>query len=407
MSGRKVVNDVEINPSRRAQSLQTSPIRRLAPLAAAAEAMGRRVHYLNIGQPDLPPPPGVTEAIADAASVRLAYAPSRGFPGTVDAWIGYYRNYGIELESSDILVTAGASEALSLAFLLTADPGDYVLVPEPFYAPYRGVAAINGVGLLPVSLGDAFEPPSVEAIHRAITPSTRAILISSPNNPTGTVYSREDLAAIGRVAHDNGMFLISDETYREIVFDGPSAPSALSIPGLESTVIVVDSLSKRFNICGARIGSLVSRNADIMAAALELAELRLAVPAVEQHAAAAALSTPAEYLHELAQTYKRRVEVVVNGLAQVDGIQARRPDGAFYVVAALPVDSAERFAGWLLSEFEVGNETVMVTPMSDFYATPGRGMAEIRIACIVNEEELKRAIAILRAGLHEYPGARQ
>ncbi len=396
------MNNVELGPSRRGQSLQASPIRRLAPLAATAEQRGRRVHYLNIGQPDLAPPPAVVQALEEATEIRLAYAPSRGVPGTVNAWLGYYRNYGVELEYADVLVTAGASEALSLAFLLTCDPGDDVLVPEPFYAPYRGVAAINGVGIVPVPLGDGFGPPSVESLRSAITPRTRAVLISSPNNPTGTVYPREALIEIGGFAHDNGLFLLSDETYREIVFAGPAAPSALTIPGLEATVIVIDSLSKRFNMCGARIGSLVSRNQRIMATALELAELRLSVPAVEQHIAAAALGTPRHYLHDLAQTYKRRVSVVTEGLARIDGVTVSRPDGAFYVVAGLPVDDAERFAAWLLSEFSLDGETVMVTPMSDFYATPGRGSNEIRIACIVSDAELARAIEILGAGLNRY-----
>ncbi len=399
-----MLNNVDLRLSQRASSLQSSPIRRLAPMAMAAEQRGLHVHYLNIGQPDLAPPPDVTRALEDASQIRLAYAPSRGLPDTVNAWLGYYRNYGIELESSDILVTAGASEALALALLITCDPGSDVLVPEPFYAPYRGVAAINGVHIVPVPLADGFGPPTLEAFQSAVTAHTRAILICSPNNPTGTVYSRQELAAIGAFARDNGLFLLSDETYREIVFDGPAAPSALTIPGLESTVLVIDSLSKRFNICGARIGSLVSRNQEIMVAALELAELRLAVPAIEQHAAVAALGTAPDYLRDLAQTYRRRVSVVTEGLDHTDGIRVRRPDGAFYVVARLPVDNSEHFAAWLLSEFSVEGETVMFTPMSDFYATPGKGSNEIRIACIVNQDELQRAISILRAGLAQYPG---
>ncbi|MGA7671396.1 MAG: pyridoxal phosphate-dependent aminotransferase [Nitrolancea sp.] len=396
----------EPQPSRRGRSLPASPIRRLAPLAAAAEARGLHVHYLNIGQPDLAPPPDVVAAMDQASNVRLSYAPSRGLPDTVNAWVGYYRNAGIEIEPSDVLVTAGASEALSLAFLLSCDPGDDVLVPEPFYAPYRGVASIYGARIVPVPLGSGFAPPSIDAFQRALTPRTRAILICSPNNPTGTVYTREDLIALGSFAREHGLFLLSDETYREIVFNGPAAPSALSIPELEATAIVIDSLSKRFNVCGVRIGSLVSRNEAIMSAALELAELRLAVPAVEQHAASAALNTPAEYLHDLVSTYDRRVSAVVDGLAGAPGVEARKPDGAFYVAARLPIESAERFAAWLLSEFSVDRETVMVTPMSDFYATPGRGLNEIRIACIVSEQELARASRILCLGLEQYQQSR-
>lgn len=343
------------------------------------------------------------QALEHAAEIRLAYAPSRGLPKTVQAWVSYYRRYGIELEHQDVLVTAGASEALSLAFLVTCDPGDDVLVPEPFYAPYRGVASVHGVRLVPVALGDRFSPTSAQALKRALTPKTRAILIASPNNPTGTVYSRENLQAIGAFVREHGLFLMSDETYREIVFDGPAAPSSLEIPGLEDYAIVIDSLSKRFNMCGARIGSLVSRNSRIMQTALELAEIRLAVPAVEQHAAMAALATPQEYLTDLARTYKRRVTTVTEQLSEAKGVNVRRPDGAFYVVAGLPVDSAESFAGWILNEFSLDNETVMVTPMSDFYATEGLGTSEIRIACIVDEQELERATIILRAALDIYP----
>ena len=392
----------ERQPSQRGRSLPASPIRRLAPLAAAAEARGLHVRYLNIGQPDLAPPPGVVSAIEHASNVRLAYAPSRGLPDTVNAWVSYYRNAGIEVEPSDVLVTAGASEALSLAFLLACDPGDDVLVPEPFYAPYHGVASIYGVSIVPVPLGEGFAPPSIDAFRQALTPRTRAILICSPNNPTGTVYPRRDLIEIGSFAREEGLFLLSDETYREIVFSGPPAPSALSIPELDETAIVIDSLSKRFNICGVRIGSLVSRNRAIMSAALELAELRLAVPAVEQHAASAALSTPAAYLRDLVATYDRRVHAVVDGLSRTPGVDAPKPDGAFYVAARLPVESAERFAAWLLTDFDVDGETVMVTPMSDFYASPGKGQNEIRIACILDERELAKATRILSLGLERY-----
>jgi aspartate aminotransferase len=384
--------------------LPSSPIRRLASLATGAGERGIRVHHLNIGQPDLPPPPEVEATLRNAFDIRLAYAPSRGLPGTLNAWIGYYRQYGIEIEIEDLLVTAGASEALSLAFLTTCDAGDDVLVPEPFYAPYKGVAAISGVRLVPVPLGLGYAPPPVDAFRERATERTRAILLCSPNNPTGTVYTRDDLLAIGRFARERGLFLLSDETYREIIFDGPPATSALAIPGLEDHVVVIDSLSKRFNMCGARVGSFVSRNPSVMRAALELAELRLAVPSIEQHAAAAALGAAPHYLIELVDTYRSRVEAVVNGLARIPDVDVRRPDGAFYVVPGLPVDDAERFAAWLLSDFDLDGETVMVTPMCDFYGSDGQGKREVRLACIVNETELTRAIDILGAGLERYPG---
>ena len=383
--------------------LPSSPIRRLASLATAARECGIRVHHLNIGQPDLPPPPEVEETLRSAPEIRLAYAPSRGLPGTLDAWMSYYRRYGIEVETGDLLVTAGASEALSLGFLTTCDAGDDVLVPEPFYAPYKGVAAIYGVRLVPVPLGPGYLPPAVDAFRQRMTDRTRAILLCSPNNPTGTVYTRDDLLAIGGFARERGLFLLSDETYRELVFDGLPATSALALPGLEEHVVVIDSLSKRFNMCGARVGSFVSRNRRLMSTALELAELRLAVPAIEQHAASAALTAAPGYLTELVDTYRSRVETVVNSLSRIPGVDVQRPNGAFYVVPTLPVDAAERFAAWLLSDFVLDGETVMVTPMSDFYGSAGLGNREVRLACIVNDAELARAIDILRAGLERYP----
>jgi aspartate aminotransferase len=384
--------------------LPSSPIRRLASLATEAEMRGIHVQHLNIGQPDLAAPPEVEDMLRSAPEIRLAYAPSRGLPATLDAWISYYRRYGIEVETGDLLVTAGASEALSLAFLTTCDPGDDVLVPEPFYAPYKGVAAISGVRLVAVPLDSDYSPPAVDAFRDRITIRTRAILLCSPNNPTGTVYTRDDLFAIGDFAREHSLFLLSDETYREIVFDGPPATSALALPGLEEHVVVIDSLSKRFNMCGARVGSFVSRNQRVMHAALELAELRLAVPAIEQHAASAALTAAPGYLTNLVDTYRSRVETVVHGLTSIPGVDVQRPDGAFYVVPTLPVDDAERFAAWLLSDFALDGETVMVTPMSDFYGGAGLGKREVRLACIVNEVELSHAVDILRASLERYPG---
>jgi len=393
-----------LNASRRGRTLPSSPIRRLAALAADARGRGVQVIHLNIGQPDLAPPASVIQALAEAPAARLVYAPSRGLPEVVDGWVAYYRHHGLELEPDEVLVTAGASEALSLALLSTCDVGDEVLVPEPFYAPYQGVAAIAGLRLVPVSFGLGFSPPSAEAVRARVTSATRAILICSPNNPTGTVYGRGDLAAIGGVAREAGLYLIADETYREIVFDGPSATSALAIPGLEEHVVVVDSVSKRFNVCGLRIGSLATRNPHVMAAAVELAELRLAVPVVDQLAIPGALNAPRPYVDGVVATYRERVDAVVAGLVDIPGVECHRPGGAFYVAAKLPVDDAERFAAWLLREFTLDGETVMFTPMSDFYATPGRGRDEIRIACVHDVPTLRRATRLLGGGLATYPG---
>ena len=295
---------LELRPSRRGTALPASPIRRLIPLAERAKERGLHVHHLNIGQPDLAPPTCVPDALRCADQHRLAYAPSRGLPEVVQAWSAYYLHHGVEVESDDILVTSGASEALTLALHVTCDPGDEVLVPEPFYAPYKGLAAVANLRLVPVPLGDGFTPPSVEAVRARITPRTRALLLCSPNNPTGTVYSHADLAALGALAVEHGCFLLADETYREIVLDGPPAPSALALPGLDEHVVVIDSVSKRFNVCGLRIGSLVTRNREVMDTALTLAELRLAVPVVDQQAVAGALTAPQPYVDGVIAAYR-------------------------------------------------------------------------------------------------------
>lgn len=397
---------VQMEPSHRGIALPASPIRRLAPIAEAVRARGTRVIHLNIGQPDLAPPDSVPSGLAAASEEFLAYAPTRGHRDVLEAWNTYYRHHGIETETGDILVTAGASEALSLALLATCDAGDEVLVPEPFYAPYKGLMAMTQVNIVPVPLGEGFSPPSVEDFRQRITPKTQAILLCSPNNPTGTVFSRQDLADIGALAVEAGLFILSDETYREIVFDGPPAPSALAIPGLEDHVVVIDSLSKRFNVCGLRIGSLVSKNPSVMAVALQIAELRLAVPVVDQRALIDALTAPLPYIKGVVAAYRARREAAVEALNAIPGVQAFRPDGTFYVIARLPVDDAESFCAWMLGEFTLNGETVMVTPMNDFYATPEKGQDEVRIALVLDSDTLVHAISILGTALADYPGRR-
>lgn len=388
--------------SRRARELPASPIRALARLAAEAKTRGIEVIHLNIGQPDLDPPPTIVESLASARQEPLVYAPTRGTAGALGAWSAYYRHHGIEVETDELLITSGASEALQLAFLATCDPGDEVLVPEPFFAPYKGMAAISGIRLVPVPFGEGFAPPPVAEIAARISPRTKALLICSPNNPTGTVYPTELLAEIGRLCHNAGLFLLSDETYRELVFAGPAAPSTLSLPGLEAEVVVIDSVSKRFNACGLRIGALVTRNIALMKTILEIAELRLAVPAVEQRIVQPALHSPEPYVSEVVATYRGRVATIVEALNQIDGVVCHHPAGAFYVVAQLPVASAEDFAAWLLSNFALDGTTVLLTPMSDFYVTSSKGLNEVRLACVVEEEVLRQAAGILDRGLFTY-----
>jgi aspartate aminotransferase len=393
-----------MRPSGRGKELPASPIRALAPLAEAAKRRGVRVIHLNIGQPDLPPPACVPEALEQASRLPLVYAPARGLPETVDAWCAYYRRHGIEIEPDELVVTAGASEALWLALLSTTDTGDEVLVPEPFYAPYQGMLAAAGVTLVPVPPGPGLGPTDPAELRARVTPRTRAILLCSPSNPSGAVWDRRTLAEVGALAREAGIFLLSDETYREIVFDGPRATSVLELPGLEEHAVVIDSLSKRFNVCGLRLGSLVTRNRAVLAAALELAELRLALPVVDQRAVTGALTAPYPYVDGVVAAYRARRDTVLAALAVVPGVEAHRPAGAFYVVVRLPVDDAERFAAWLLAEFDHWGETVMLTPMRSFYATPGAGRTEVRLALVHPPATLVRAVEILAAGLVAYPG---
>ncbi|TVR76507.1 MAG: pyridoxal phosphate-dependent aminotransferase [Sphaerobacteraceae bacterium] len=394
----------EMQASGRASQLPASPIRRLAPLAEAAKERGIHVHHLNIGQPDLAPPESITRLLERASGEELVYAPARGASDAVSAWQIYYSHHSVDLEREDMLITAGASEALMLALLTTCDPGDDVLLPEPFYAPYKGLLSITGLNPIPIPSGPDFAPPDADVVRSLVTPNTRAMLICSPSNPTGTVYGQNDLEKVGAVAVENDFFLLSDETYREIVFDGPAAPSALAIPGLEECAVVIDSVSKRFNVCGLRIGCLASRNRAVIDAALEIAELRLAVPMIDQRAVVSALTSPRPYVDTVVEAYRERKDAVVNALRAIPGVVAHPPGGAFYVVADLPVDDAEAFSAWMLREIAINDETVMLTPMIDFYATPGTGTTQVRIACVYDAETLTRAISIVGKALEDYPG---
>lgn len=390
--------------SLRAQSIPASPIRGLVPHAEAAKARGIRVIHLNIGQPDLPPPPGVPAALAAAAMQRPTYTPSRGIAELVAAWSRYYQRVGLSVTPEQVVVTGGASEALSLAVLATTDPGDRILVPEPFYAPYQGILTAAGVELVPVPSPDGYGPVSPDAVRERISPRVRGILVCSPSNPTGVVYDRSQFEALAVLAREHGLFFYSDETYREIVFSGGRAPSVLEMPGLDSAAIVIDSISKRFNACGLRIGALISRNPEVIAAVAQLAELRLSLPLPAQLAAVAALDAPETYVHDVVATYRRRRDVALTALARIPGVRVVPPAGALYLVAELPVDDAERFAAWLLTGFQLEGETVMVSPLAGFYATPGYGRRAIRIALVQPEEILEHAAELLGEALARYPG---
>lgn len=403
-----------ISASARAHGAIPSPMRKLTPLAERAAAEDVHIYHLNIGQPDIPAPPAILETIHRYSSVLLPYAPSHGLTETIDAWREYYAQLGIGVERDQLLVTSGGSEAISFALMAVADPGDEVIVFEPTYANYFGFAHMASVRMVPVPMRpeDGFHLPPAAEIEARITPRTRALLFTTPGNPTGTVFSREELETLSDIAARHGLFLISDETYREIVFEGPRDMSMLKIDRTVNQTIVVDSLSKRFSVTGARIGALVSRHPEVMNGVMRFAQARLASPTIEQLAVIPLLRKPRAYTEALAEIYRGRRDVVYGALASIPGVIVRQPEGAFYILAVLPIDDGERFARWLLTDFRsMGaagrphGETLMIAPGAGFYVTPGMGQREARFAFVLEEEALQRAMAILEEALRAYPGA--
>jgi len=393
--------------SLRARSMPASPIRRLAPLAAEAAARGVVVHPLNIGQPDIASPPEMLRRLSDYRAANVPYGPSQGLPEFVEAVRHYHAAWGVDLAPEQILVTTGGSEALLFALAAVADPGDEVLVFEPFYTNYAGFAQLIGVTCAPVTthIDDGYHLPPAETIRARITSRTRAILLCSPNNPTGTVYEADELRVLADLCREHGLFLIADEVYREFVYDGRRHHSCLQLAGLEQQVLVTDSLSKRSSLCGARVGWLVSRNAEIMQAALRFGQARLCPPTLGQHVGAALAEVPPGYVAGVVEEYRARRDLVHAALASMPGVRVRRPEGAFYLCAGLPVDDAGRFAEFLLRDFARGGETVLLAPAEGFYATPGLGRAEARIAYVIDRQRLQRAMEIVGAALSAYPAA--
>lgn len=395
-----------IAASARARDAVPSPMRKLAPLAEHTASEGVHIYHLNIGQPDIAIPPAILETIHRYNSTILPYAPSHGLGETLDAWRVYYGQLGVSLERNEVLVTSGGSEAISFALMAVADPGDEVIVFEPSYANYFGFARMAAVTMVPVPMraGDGYHLPPAGEIETRITPRTRAILFTNPGNPTGTVFSYGELDTLSDIAARHGLFLISDETYREIVFEGPRDMSMLKVSRTVGQTIVVDSLSKRFSVTGARIGALVSRHPEVMSGVLRFAQARLASPTLEQLAVVPLLREPREYTDALAEIYKGRRDVVYSALQEMPGVMVLRPEGAFYILATLPIDDGERFARWLLTDFRVDGETVMIAPGEGFYVTPGMGKKEARFAFVLEEEALKRAMTVLGEALRVYPG---
>jgi len=393
--------------SHRGQIAPPSPVRKLTPLATQARARGVKVLHVNIGQPDIPTPPAIFEAIRGYDDEVIPYAPSPGCPETIAAWCAYYATHGFDLSRNEVIVTTGGSESLWFAFMAVGDPGDEILLFEPTYANYFGFGASTGVQPVAVKTcsENGFHLPDRDTIEAAIGPRTRAILIAHPNNPTGTVYDEAELRVLIDLAVEHDLFLISDETYRELVFDGLTHTGMLGFtePEIADRVIVVDSVSKRFSATGMRVGCLVSRNPEVMDAVGRFAQARLSSPTIEQLAVVPMLTNPTDYTTWLRGVYENRRDVVYHGLTEA-GLPCRKPSGAFYLMVDLPIYDCDHFASWLLTDFSSNDETVMIAPGAGFYLTPGEGLNQARIAYVLNEERLLRALEILSEALVTYRG---
>jgi aspartate aminotransferase len=394
--------------SNRGRAMPASPIRKLMPLAEEAKRRGTHVYHLNIGQPDIETPAAMRERLGRIRERVLAYTPSNGTRDFLTVLQGYYGGLGHVLALDQILVTTGGSEAVEFAFFAAANEGDEALVVEPFYTNYNAFATMSGVRLVPLTARgeDGFHLPPREAWERALTPRTRLVVLCNPNNPTGTVYTREELLRVAGFCRDHGLFLVVDEVYREFVYDGREAVSALGLQGFEDHVIVVDSLSKRYSACGIRLGCLVTRNAVVYQAAYRMAQGRLSAPGLAQSIALGIPEIGPDYTRAVVSEYQRRRDVLFEGLGRIPGVFLRQPEGAFYFVARLPIRDCEDFARFLLADFQRDGATVMVAPAPGFYATPGLGQNEVRIAYVLKEDDLRVAVGVLEAALEAYRRAR-
>jgi aspartate aminotransferase len=395
------------NISSKAVTMPESPIRKLVPYAEKAKSSGKSVFHLNIGQPDIETPEAALKAIKNIDRTVIEYSHSAGFQSYRERLSNYYKNIGIDVEYDNILVTTGGSEALTFGFMSTCDPNDEVIIPEPFYANYNGFAVAAGLNVVPVTanIEDGFALPPVEEIEKKITPRTKAIVICNPGNPTGYLYSKKELEKLRDIIKAYDLFLFADEVYREFCYDGATPFSVMNLDGIDNNVIMIDSVSKRYSMCGARIGAMVSKNKEVMSAALKFGQARLSPPTIDQIAAEAALDTPQSYFDNVVGEYVERRNIMVDGLNQIPGVFCPKPSGAFYCVAKFPVDSAEKFCQWLLEEFDYNGDTVMMAPASGFYSTDGLGNQEARIAYVLNKESLRKAVKCLEEALKIYPGA--
>lgn len=392
--------------SSRAVQAPASPIRKLVPLAEAARKRGTKVYSLNIGQPDIETPQEMLKAVREMQAKVISYSPSGGTPECRRAFFEYYDRLGFHVAEEELLVTTAGSEALIFALGCATNPGDEVLIPEPLYANYIGFSSLLGLAVTPITCvpESGYHLPDPAAIEKLITARTKAMIFANPGNPTGVVYTREEVSALAELAAKHGIFLLADEVYREFTYDGVTATSILDFPNVADRAVVVDSISKRYSACGARIGCLVSRNKDFVASALKFAQARLSPPSMGQALAAAAVRLSPDYFEETRKEYERRRDLVCEVLSSIPDVVCRKPEGAFYVMPKLPIADTDEFAKWLLESYSLHGETLLVAPGAGFYASPGAGRSEVRIAYVLNLSDLEKALRVLREGIEEYRG---
>lgn len=392
--------------SQRGNAMPESPIRKLVPLADKAKARGVKVYHLNIGQPDLKTPEVALEAIRNIDRTILEYSPSDGIKSLRSKLASYYHRFNIDVTEENIIVTTGGSEAVNFAFMSCLDPGDEIIVPEPAYANYTAFAIAAGAVIKPLlcTIEDGFALPPIEELEKLITPKTKGILICNPNNPTGYLYTRSEMNSIKKLVKKHDLYLFSDEVYREFCYTGAPYISAFHLDGVEENVVLFDSVSKRYSECGIRVGALVTKNKKVLENVMKFCQARLSPPLIGQIAAEASIDTPQDYMLEMYNEYVERRKFLIDGLNRIPGVYSPIPMGAFYTVAKLPVDDADKFCAWMLSDFEFEGQTVMMAPASGFYTTPGLGKDEVRIAYVLEKEALKKALIVLEKGLLAYPG---
>ncbi|MFO0357037.1 MAG: pyridoxal phosphate-dependent aminotransferase [Sphingobacteriaceae bacterium] len=392
--------------SNKANSMPSSPIRKLVPFAEAAKKKGTKIYHLNIGQPDIVTPDTFLNAVKTADIKVLEYSHSAGNESYRKKLCGYYKEFNIDLDPSEIIITCGGSEAIEIAMMTCFNAGDEVIIPEPFYANYNGFSMAADVVIKPIRsyIDTGFALPSISEFEKLITPKTKGIMICNPGNPTGYLYTKEELNALRELVLKYDLFLLSDEVYREFCYDGKEYVSVMHLKGIENNVVLLDSISKRYSACGARIGAMISKNKEIMNASLKFAQARLSPPSYGQIGAEAALDTPKSYFEDVKKEYIARRDFVIEAINKIPGVFCPKPSGAFYCIAKLPIDNADKFCQWLLEEFSFNGQTVMLAPATGFYSTPGAGADEVRLAYVLNKTDLQNAMTCLEEALKVYPG---